>query len=85
MKYQTGDFLWLSSAHSEWVAEHVDLLSLVRTKGASTVIFNGAGFEPVREYYIDIETREVRHFFDEKTLAPYSRAQYEKKAGKDAE
>ena len=75
--YQQGDFIWLSRPHCVFVAENIDRLTVIESHG-NYKTFNGASFQPLRDYYIDLETLEIRSFIDENTLIDISRAAYER-------
>ena len=76
--YQQGEFIWLSRPHCVSVAEHIDHLTVMESHG-DIKTFNGGSFQPLRDYYIDLETLEIRSFIDENTRIDISREEYERR------
>ena len=68
--YQTGEYIFISQVHRHWISTHnkdikgivIDTKIRYSDMLSHYVVFNGAGFQPVPDYFIDIETQEIRYF-----------------------
>ena len=62
--YQRGEYIFLTPVHQALVAERIDKLYVMypRDTQPRAMVFTGGAFTGVRDYYIDVETREIRYF-----------------------
>lgn len=69
--YQTTSYVFVGQGLRHWLAEHdknlgrgIVINCAIRHSDMAPhyIYFHGGGFQPIPDYYIDIESGDIRHF-----------------------